>query len=294
MTLARNQVKIDYQKPLGVGTHAAVFEAVLKNSGQRVAVKKASLVRRSNKPSAIQQVKQACEKEVAIMKLLSETDSRAFMSVIDAYEDQFNNFYIVMPLIINGTLTEFVENTEKLNLSLQVRMALQLMQGLRHMHEKRVLHLDGKSDNVLINENYEPIITDFGFSVRVGIDEMRMGNGVIPGTPMYWSPELISAAQNGVYTTDYDEAVDVFAFTMIVWQIFAKAKYVYLDITDFYQLIDRVLYRQEREIIPNENNCPKQIAELITWGWSQGAKKRPSAAQFEKGVQDYLENNKIL
>lgn len=78
------------------------------------------------------------------------------------------------------------------------------------MHSAGIVHRDIKSHNVLIDENLNVKICDFGlakFKADIGKGSMQFA-----GTPNYMAPELFQKKQ-------YDQAVDVFAFGTLMWEI---------------------------------------------------------------------------
>ena len=68
------------------------------------------------------------------------------------------------------------------------RIFLQILLGLIHIHKKGIIHRDIKLDNILLNENLDCKICDFGVS------RVMLPNEVIYekcGTPAYLAPEVI-------------------------------------------------------------------------------------------------------
>jgi serine/threonine-protein kinase len=64
-----------------------------------------------------------------------------------------------------------------------------LARGVQHAHEHGILHRDLKPSNILIDEEDEPLVTDFGLAKRVEGGDSLTATGAIVGTPSYMSPE---------------------------------------------------------------------------------------------------------
>jgi len=77
--------------------------------------------------------------------------------------------------------------------------------GMLYLHEKFILHCDMKSSNVLIDENMNVKLCDFGLSRRGKI--RRKGK---VGTPNWMAPEIMRGEE-------YTQASDVYSFGMILW-----------------------------------------------------------------------------
>src|SRR5437667_3486605 len=96
--------------------------------------------------------------------------------------------YFVMELIegnsLNDHLAEYIERP---------RRAAELMEGValavHHAHQRRILHNDLKPANILLDEEGQPHVTDFGLARRLGQDVAPSATGAIEGTASYMSPE---------------------------------------------------------------------------------------------------------
>jgi serine/threonine protein kinase len=84
--------------------------------------------------------------------------------------------------------------------------------GVGTLHERRVMHRDLKPDNVLLDGNHEPKISDFGCSKVAAENDDNTADGI--GTPSYLAPEVIEGE-------DYDFRIDVFAFGMTMYAVLA-------------------------------------------------------------------------
>ena len=71
-----------------------------------------------------------------------------------------------------------------------------MARAVDHLHEQGIVHRDLKPSNILLDDEGEPYVTDFGLAKVFGRATERRPPGVIAGTPSYMAPE--QAAGRGV------------------------------------------------------------------------------------------------
>jgi tetratricopeptide (TPR) repeat protein/tRNA A-37 threonylcarbamoyl transferase component Bud32 len=96
--------------------------------------------------------------------------------------------YLVMDLLEGGSLKGRL--SEPLPPGESVRLALQLAEALAYTHERGVFHRDLKPANVLLDEEGQAVLTDFGLAKLVG-EERLTRTGDVLGTPSYMAPEQV-------------------------------------------------------------------------------------------------------
>lgn len=77
-----------------------------------------------------------------------------------------HNIFIVMPFYKNGSLKGVLEE-RSLDLRSIIRYSCHILSGLHNIHSKKLVHCDIKPDNILISDNDEAMISDFGVSLPV-------------------------------------------------------------------------------------------------------------------------------
>jgi serine/threonine protein kinase len=145
-----------------------------------------------------------------------------------------------------------------------------IAQGLKFLHANAIIHRDMKPDNVLIDENMQPKITDFG-TAKIQ-DTLTQTKGV--GTPTYIAPEVITVTDGKAH---YDSAVDVYAFALILWAIWKREE----PFQNFQQAWQIMKYVVDEEGRPSLEGCPAySLASLITRCWLPRPDARPKMPQI--------------
>ena len=89
----------------------------------------------------------------------------------------------------------------------------QLIQGIKHIHDKNIVHRDLKLGNLFLNRSMQLKIGDFGLSERIQYEGEKLQS--ISGTPNYIAPEILLKKDGHSYEVDI-WAMGVIAYTLLV------------------------------------------------------------------------------
>lgn len=121
------------------------------------------------------------------------------VSVYDVGEDG-NMQYIVMEYIKGKTLKQYIQEFSPLSPAQSVQIMKQLTSAIAHAHENGIIHRDIKPQNILIDDDGNVKITDFGIATTLNATSYTQTNSVM-GTVHYLSPEQ---ARGGIATNKSD------------------------------------------------------------------------------------------
>jgi len=171
---------------------------------------------------------------------------------------------------------------------LRVKTLLDASNGMDFLHQSGIIHRDLKPDNLLM-VSLEPRsavvakLSDFGTTRDVNsfASSMQSTKGV--GTPLFMAPEIFKCQQ-------YDKAVDLYSFSLIIYVAFAgelpfegdpcsQTPWAYAD----------AIKSGKRPGVPN--GCPPQVAEIMKKCWDDDPKKRPSFEDVHMFFRKFYKDN---
>ncbi|CAL5183821.1 unnamed protein product [Lathyrus oleraceus] len=124
--------------------------------------------------------------------------------------------FLVLQLSPHGSLSSILYGPrEKLNWSLRFKIILGTAEGLRYLHEgcqRRIIHKDIKASNILLSEDFEPQISDFGLAKWLPDQWTHHTVSKVEGTFGYLPPEFF---MHGIV----DEKTDVYAYGVLLLEL---------------------------------------------------------------------------
>lgn len=201
--------KFEYLKKIGEGTYGAVYLASpLEDSIKPENEKRKYAIKRISSKIDGEGIDFTYLKEIRILK---EIHSENVIKICDTFYDT-QNAYIVYEYM-NTDLRFLIDNV-KLSEPMIKLIAYQILNGLKVIHEKGILHRDMKPENILINFKGEVKLADFGMARNISTPERGMTRNIV--TKMYRSPELFFGANY------YSSSVDIWSLGCIIGEMILR------------------------------------------------------------------------
>lgn len=132
------------------------------------------------------------------------------LDVYDVSDESDDRSFIVMEYIPGWNLREFIDTFGPPPPEIAALIGVEICNALSHAHQHGVIHRDLKPENVMISEDGEVKLMDFGIAHVIDAETMTK-TGSLLGSPAHMAPELIDGKK-------VDERGDVFALgTVIYW-----------------------------------------------------------------------------
>ncbi|XP_036692517.1 misshapen-like kinase 1 isoform X6 [Balaenoptera musculus] len=182
---------------VGNGTYGQVYKGRHVKTGQLAAIKVMDVTEDEE-----EEIKQ----EINMLKKYSHhrniaTYYGAFIKKSPPGND--DQLWLVMEFCGAGSVTDLVKNTKgnALKEDCIAYICREILRGLAHLHAHKVIHRDIKGQNVLLTENAEVKLVDFGVSAQ--LDRTVGRRNTFIGTPYWMAPEVIACDENPDATYDY-------------------------------------------------------------------------------------------
>ncbi|XP_078154430.1 putative receptor-like protein kinase At5g20050 [Carex rostrata] len=195
----------NFQAPIGEGASGAVFKGTLED-GSTIAVKRIKWQPSGETEFRTEMTIIASRQHVNLVRLLG--------FCISPRGDR----YLIYPFHKNGSLDAWIFSDSgkrsHLTWALRYRIAIDVAKALAYLHHEchhRILHLDVKPANILLDGDFRALLSDFGISKLIGKDESSVMTRA-RGTVGYLAPEML--VPNAISTKS-----DIYSYGMVLFEL---------------------------------------------------------------------------
>lgn len=261
-------------KFVGRGGHGAVYRARHVVSNDIVAVK-VVLPEHARDEKLLQRLHQEAE-------IIHDLRHPHIVHLIETWQDQ-NGVWIAMQWLGGGDLREYLDAHGGMQPQQIIPILEQISSALDAAHAAQIIHRDLKPDNIMLDEDGNAFLTDFGIAKRLGHNAIT-SMGVVVGSPNYLSPEQIMGY-------DITPRTDIYALGILIYELLT-GNHPFSTITGKVQMMMALV----QQPIPQVEHIPdplgSEINALLQRATAKAAEQRyPTASSMARHFKEIVEKN---
>ena len=258
-----NQIKeYELREQIGVGGFGAVYRAHQPTVGREVAMK-VILPQHANQPDFIRRF----ESEAHVIARLEHP----YIVPLHDYWRDPDGAYLVMRWLRGGSLHKLLKTQGALSIEESVNILDQVTQALHYAHRNQVIHRDIKPGNILLDEDGNAYLADFGIAKDHALAQGVTGPDAIVGSPEYLAPELARSEPVTPQT-------DVYSLGVVLYEMLA-GEHPFPDGTP----VDR-LFKHLNEPLPDISTLDDGIRDAINDVIQKATAKNPEG-RFKDAIE---------
>lgn len=286
------RITTNFQKKLGKGGFGSVFEGMLAD-GTKVAVKR------------LEGASQGKKEFIAEMKSIGVIHHINLVGLI-GFCTESSQRLLVYEYMPNGSLDRWIYQRhqnpqDQLSWQTWENIILGIAKGLEYLHERcksKIIHLDVKPQNILLDANFDAKVSDFGLAKLIDRDRSQVMMTSVRGTLGYLAPEWLKSK--------ITEKADVFSFGIVLVEIVCGRKVLdYSQPEEDVYVIDLLKRKAEDGQLSDllDKNSPSiqmnvekalEMMKVAAWCLHGDSTKRPSMSMVIKAIEGLVELDDVI
>lgn len=260
--------RFEIRGELGRGAQSIVWRGFDPQLQREVAIKTLHFTRRDAKQSA------------ALLDEARMVGRLRHPNIVPIYEagEHDGDVYLVFECVPGKNLAEFLKQSGALPAVRAVTLLRPVLDAIGHAHAQGIIHRDLKPSNILLDENGNPRVMDFGIATpAVGASDDDPN--IYTGSPAYMAPEY-------VLRHEVSERSDLYAAGLVLFEMLSGQRAV--QGKDLYSILHRIA--NDDIHLPESASVDSRLSAILFKSLARDPGLRfQTAAQFAEALDNYLD-----
>jgi serine/threonine protein kinase/lipoprotein NlpI len=188
-------------------------------------------------------------------RMLASLNHPNICLIYDAvFDSEAGQFYLVMEYLEGQPLSNLIARPEPLPLNTSLDIVIGVLRALQYAHSRKIVHLDIKPENVIVQNDETIKLTDFGLASL--ISHLAEGTGRIAGTPAYISPEQVEGRV-------VDGRADLYSLGIMFYEMASGGRLPFGEVASTMDLLMAHLYDPPPPLSEVVADIPKVLERVI-------------------------------
>lgn len=227
-----------------------------------------------------------------VKRFLKEAEAMARLShpnIVKVYDigNLHNTYYFTMELIKGKNLSQLIRDG-KMTVRRAVEIAKKVALAIDYAHKEGILHRDIKPSNIMMENNSEPKIMDFGLALERESDTRLSKSGAVIGTPAYMPPEQAEGKRKEI-----DERSDVYSLGAVLYELLTETAPFHGSNT--HVIINQVLNKDPIAPSRISKTVPKDVEKICLKAMAKEKRLRyQSAHEMALDLERFLNGEPVV
>lgn len=222
------------------------------------------------------EIRRRIEQEI---RILWELNHKSIVKIFASFfDDKTQNFYIVMELIDGMNIEQYIRQNGPIPYETAIEMMKNILDALQHVHDIGIIHRDLKPSNIMIRQNGDICLLDFG----VAKDLNHSGGTVFGdriGTDGYMSPEQA----NGL---SIDRRSDIYSLGCVFFYMLT-GHHAYSTLASEHETKDAIINQPFPKLSKYVSNIPSALQKCLDVATEKNMTKRyQSCSEFSSALKN--------
>lgn len=267
---------------LGQGAMGVVYKGRDTAINRIVAIKTVKLLAEVSTSDGADMVKRFYQ-EASIAGQLSHPN---ITTIYDVGENEGIHF-LVMEYIEGMELSKFILEKGNIPVKEKINILILIARALHYAHQRGVIHRDIKPGNIMVVDDLQTKIMDFGIAKFTSKDALfKTQPGLILGTPAYMSPEQLSGEE-------LNRQSDIFSLGILSYELFTRKRPFNGD--NLAVLIKSIVYENPVSMSKICSQIPSEVEKIILKSLEKNQENRyQTASEFADDLELFLNQDEMV